>query len=128
MAVVAFPSSTRSWNTQKTLQQRRSHAGDRSSSSSSPFLVMLSPAQGKPVAVPKLEKEMSKATRRMIRLAQGNLCVILCYLLTKNHKSKSIVGVEGVSQDAILQDEEQMKENQQQVGKVGNWIMHKILS
>ena len=33
---------------------------------------------------------MSKATRRMIRLAQWNLCGILCHLLTKSHNSKSI--------------------------------------
>ena len=26
----------------------------------------------------------------MIRIAQGNLCGILCHLLTKNHNSKSI--------------------------------------
>ena len=36
--------------------------------------------------------------------------------------------VEGVSQDAILYDEEQVKRDQQKVGKVENWIMHKVPS
>ena len=36
-----------------------------------------------------LEKEKSKATRRMIRLAQGT-CAGFCHLLTKSHNSKSI--------------------------------------
>ena len=35
---------------------------------------------------------------------------------------------EGVSQDALLQDEEKMKKNSQEVGKVENWIMHNIHS
>ena len=33
---------------------------------------------------------MSEATRRMIRLAQRNLCITLCHLLTKSHNSTSI--------------------------------------
>ena len=43
----------------------------------------------------------------MIRLAQGNLCGILCW---QKPQFEIDLQVEGVSQDAITQDEEQMKE------------------
>ena len=49
---------------------------------------------------------MPEATRRMIRLAQGNLYGILSQLMTKKPQFEIDFRVEGVSQDAILQDEE----------------------
>ena len=61
----------------------------------------------------------------MVKLVQGDLYEILSQLLTKRHNSKSIdFRVEGVSQDAILQDEAKMKEIKK-VGKEENWIRHK---
>ena len=54
--------------------------------------------------------EMSEARQRMIRPVQRNLCGILSQLLTTSHNSNSIFEWKGVSQDAILQDGEKMKE------------------
>ena len=91
--------------------------GNRSSSSSL-SLVMFLQASGNLLRL-KLEKDMSKATGRMIRLAQRNLCGILCHLMTNSHHSKSTdLRVEGVSKDAILQDEEQMKEINKKLEKL----------
>ena len=56
-------------------------------------------------------KGMSEATRRIARLAPGNLCKILSPVVTGGRISKSIFEwKEGVSQDAILQDEAKMNE------------------
>ena len=50
-------------------------------------------------------------------------------LVDKKPKFEFDLRVEGVPQDAILKDEEQTGErNQQKVGEVENWIKHKIHS
>ena len=60
----------------------------------------------------ELRREMSKAIRKRMQALQvsGNWSGILFHLYTKKPKFEIDLRVEGVPQDAILQDEEQMKE------------------
>ena len=65
---------------------------------------------------------MSMSAQRLIRLVQGDLYEVLSQLLRTSHNFEIHLLVERVSQDGILQ------ERNQQVGKVKNWMMHKIHS
>ena len=68
----------------------------------------------------KLEKKMSKETLQRIQvfLTPGNRCGILCRLLTRKPQFQIDLRVEGAPQDAILQDEEQMKEINKKLEKL----------
>ena len=63
-------------------------------------------------------QEMSEATQRMIRPVQGDLYEISSQLLRRSHNSKLIFEWKGVSQDAVLQDEEMMKETNKNLEKL----------
>ena len=54
-------------------------------------------------------RSISSLFLMMCRLAQGNLCGILSQLLAKSHNSTSIFELKE-SQDAILQDDDKIKE------------------
>ena len=59
-------------------------------------------------------------TRRLVRDSESDV--------EKKPQFEIDLRVEGVSQDAILQDEEKIKEVNEKVGEVENWSRHKIYS
>ena len=61
---------------------------------------------------------MSEATQQMLKLAQGDLCDTLSQLLRKKPQFEIDLRVEGVSQDAILQDEAKMNEINEKLEKL----------
>ena len=78
-----------------------------------------------------LSDDASTSTRKLVAGQTGKRDVrryTTDLQMTKKPQFEIYLRVEGVSQDAILQDEEKMKEINKQLEKVKNWIMHKIHS
>ena len=76
----------------------------------------------------ELTTEMSKAIRQMIQVlpASRKLVRNSVSLVDKKPQFEIDLRVEGVPQDAILEDEEQMEEVNKKLENFAKWTMHKI--